>query len=384
MQNFNFYNPTKIVFGKDTISELTELINKKERIMLLYGGGSIKNNGVYDRVLNALSDHTILEFSGIEANPEYDTCMKAVDLAKKENVTFLLSVGGGSVLDATKFIACAIPFENDPWEIITTRAAHVEEALPFGDVLTLPATGSEMNPNAVISRNSTKEKFAFSSPYTYPRFSILDPETTYTLPHRQIINGIVDTYIHVIEQYLNDDLNTPLQDRQATAILSTLIEIAPQLLKSQPDYDSRATFMWAATNALNGLIACGVTQDWSTHLIGHELTALYGIDHAQSLAIILTEVWRADKVNKTNKLLQYAERVWNITDDDNDKVIEKTIESTEQFFNAIGMKTRLSDYKIDSKEAAQRIADRFRIRGTILGVHKNLTPDIIQNILEKC
>jgi len=384
MQNFNFYNPTKIVFGKDTISELTELIEKKEKILLLYGGGSIKNNGVYNQVMKTLQGHTIIEFGGIEANPEYDTCMKAVDLAKKENVTFLLSVGGGSVLDATKFISCAIPYENDPWDIITTRAAHVKNALPFGDVLTLPATGSEMNPNAVISRSSTNEKFAFSSPYTYPVFSILDPETTYTLPHRQIINGIVDTYIHVIEQYLNDDLNTPLQDRQATAILSTLIEIAPQLLNSKPDYDSRATFMWAATNALNGIIACGVTQDWSTHMIGHELTALYGIDHAQSLAIILSAIWRADKVNKTNKLLQYAERVWNITDDDDNIVIEKTIETTEQFFNTIGMKTRLSDYKINAKEAAQRIADRFRIRDVVLGVHKNLTPDIIQNILEKC
>lgn len=384
MQNFNFYNPTKIVFGKDTISELTELIEKKEKILLLYGGGSIKINGVYDRVKEALQGHVIVEFGGIEANPEYDTCMKAVDLAKRENVSFLLSVGGGSVLDATKFIACAIVYDGDAWEIVTTRAARVKEALSFGDVLTLPATGSEMNPNAVISRKSTKEKFAFSSPYTYPRFSILDPETTYTLPHRQIINGIVDTYIHVIEQYLNDDLNTPLQDRQATAILSTLVEIAPQLLDGKPDYDSRATFMWAATNALNGLIACGVTQDWSTHLIGHELTALYGIDHAQSLAIVLTAVWRADKVNKTNKLIQYAEQVWNITGENNDEIIEKVIEATVQFFNTIGMKTRLSDYKIDANEAAQRVADRFRMRGTILGVHNNLTPDIIQNMLEKC
>jgi len=384
MLNFNFYNPTKIVFGKDTISELTELIQKKEKIMLLYGGGSIKNNGVYDQVIEALNDHTIVEFGGIEVNTLYETCMDAVKLAKKEHVTFLLSVGGGSVLDATKFIACAIPYENDPWEIITTSGACVENALPFGDVLTLPATGSEMNPNAVISRASTKEKFAFSSPYAYPVFSILDPKTTYTLPRRQIINGIVDTYIHVIEQYLNDDLNTSLQDRQATAILSTLIEIAPKLLDSKPDYDSKATLMWAATSALNGLIACGVTQDWSTHMIGHELTALYGIDHAQSLAIVLPAIWETDKENKKEKLLQYAERVWTITGNDNDEIIEKAIESTVQFFNSIGMKTHLSDYTIDAKEAAQRVSDRFRIRGVVLGVHKNLTPDIIQTMLEKC
>ncbi len=384
MQNFTFYNPVKIVFGKDTISELSELIDEKDKILLLYGGGSIKQNGVYNQVMEALEGYSIVEFGGIEANPEYETCLKAVALAKKEQATFLLSVGGGSVLDATKFIACAVLYEGDPWEIVTTRAANVKGALPFGDVLTLPATGSEMNPNAVISREATKEKFAFSSPYTYPRFSVLDPETTYTLPPRQIINGIVDAYIHVIEQYLNDDLNTPLQDRQATAILSTLIEIAPELFQEPPDYDSRATFMWSATNALNGLIACGVTQDWSTHLIGHELTALYGIDHAQSLAIVLPAVWRADKGNKTDKLVQYADWVWNIRGDDYDEVIEKAIEATVQFFNSIGMKTRLSDYKIDAKEAAQRIGDRFRMRGTVLGVHKNLTPDVIQHMLEKC
>ena len=384
MQNFTFYNPVKIVFGKDTISELTDLIDKKEKILLLYGGGSIKRNGVYDQVMEALEGRSIVEFGGIEANPEYETCLKAVELAKKEGITFLLSVGGGSVLDATKFIACAVLYEGDPWEIVTTRAANVKAALPFGDVITLPATGSEMNPNAVISREATKEKFAFSSPYTYPLFSILDPETTYTLPPRQVINGIVDAYVHVVEQYLNDDLNTPLQDRQATAILSTLIEISPKLLEEKPEYDSRATFMWSATNALNGLIACGVTQDWSTHLIGHELTALYGIDHAQSLAVVLPAVWRADKENKAAKLIQYADRVWNITGSDQEEVIEKAIESTVQYFNSIGMKTRLSDYKINAKEAALRVADRFRMRGTVLGVHKNLTPDIIQNMLEKC
>lgn len=384
MQNFTFYNPVKIVFGKDTISELPELIDKKEKILLLYGGGSIKRNGVYDQVMEALEGYSVVEFGGIEPNPEYETCLKAVALAKKEQASFLLSVGGGSVLDATKFIACASVYEGDPWEIVTTRAAYVKRAMPFGDVLTLPATGSEMNPNAVISREATKEKFAFSSPYTYPLFSILDPETTYTLPPRQIINGIVDSYIHVIEQYLNDDLNTPLQDRQATAILSTLIEIAPELLQEKPDYDSRATFMWSATNALNGLIACGVEQDWTTHLIGHELTALYGIDHAQSLAIVLPAVWRADKENKANKIIQYADWVWNITGDDYDEIIEKAIEATVQFFNSLGMKTRLSDYKIDAKEAAQRVADRFRVRGTVLGTHKNLTPDIIQSMLEKC
>ncbi len=384
MQNFTFYNPVKIVFGKETISELTDLIDKKEKILLLYGGGSIKRNGVYDQVMEALEGRSIVEFGGIEANPEYETCLKAVKLAKKEGITFLLSVGGGSVLDATKFIACAVLYESDPWEIVTTRAANVKAALPFGDVITLPATGSEMNPNAVISREATKEKFAFSSPYTYPLFSILDPETTYTLPPRQVINGIVDAYVHVVEQYLNDDLNTPLQDRQATAILSTLIEISPKLLEEKPEYDSRATFMWSATNALNGLIACGVTQDWSTHLIGHELTALYGIDHAQSLAVVLPAVWRADKENKAAKLIQYADRVWNITGNDQEEVIEKAIESTVQYFNSIGMKTRLSDYKINAKEAALRVADRFRMRGTVLGVYKNLTPDIIQNMLEKC
>ena len=383
MLNFNFRNPTQVVFGKETIQELSNLIDIKEKVLIIYGGGSIKKNGVYDQVKDALKAHNVVEFGGIEVNPLYETCMKAAEFAKDENVSFLLSVGGGSVLDATKLIACAMIYDGAPWEIVTSHGETVSSAIPFGDVLTLPATGSEMNANAVISRAETKEKFAFSTPHVYPQFSILDPETTYSLPGKQLVNGIVDTYVHVIEQYLNDDVDSPLQDRQSTAILSTLIDIAPSILRDEPDYNSRANFMWAATNALNGWAACGVQQDWATHLIGHELTAIYGIDHAQSLAIVLPGLWNADRKNKESKLLQYAELVFGIAGENVDEIIDKAIVATVDFFHSLGMKTSFTDYGIDAKDAAQQVSERFRKRDAVIGVHENLTPDVIYEFLKE-
>lgn len=291
MNNFTYCNPVKIVFGKGTIAGLPELLPADGTVLLLYGGGSIKRNGVYDQVTRALHGKSWMEFGGIEPNPLHETCRQAITLARKERIGFLLAVGGGSVLDATKYIAAGCKYDGDPWDILS-KGAEVKSALPLGCVLTLPATGSEMNDAAVISRASTREKLCFISPKVMPQFSILDPETTFSLPRRQTVNGIVDAYVHVTEQYVASPCNAPLQDRQAEAVLLTLVEEAPKILVKPSDYDVRANLMWAATNALNGLIGCGVPQDWATHMIGHELTAFYGIDHAPSLAVVLPSLWR--------------------------------------------------------------------------------------------
>ena len=291
MLNFTYYNPVQSVFGRGSIAELPKVMPACEKVLLTYGGGSIKRNGVYEQVHAALKGRRLLEFGGIEPNPRYETCMKAVELARAEGVDFLLAVGGGSTIDGTKFIAAAVPYKaKDPWDMLTNWARVPANPLPLGCVLTLPATGSEMNGGAVVSRESTNEKLFFHSPHVFPRFSILDPETTYSLPARQTANGVVDAFVHTTEQYLTYPADAPLQDRQAEAILLTLVEEGPKALADPQNYAVRANLMWCATQALNGLIGCGVPQDWTTHMIGHELTALYGIDHAQSLAIVLPGV----------------------------------------------------------------------------------------------
>ncbi|MGW8258432.1 MAG: iron-containing alcohol dehydrogenase, partial [Thermoguttaceae bacterium] len=282
MLNFTFYNPVRIVFGKGMIKELPKLIPAEAKVLMVYGGGSIKQNGVYDQVLKAMTDRTMLEFGGIEPNPHYDTCLKAMELVRKESIDLLLAIGGGSVIDAVKFIAAgAVYTGNDPWEMMKDWKLVPQNVLPLGCVLTLPATGSEMNGGTVVSRVDTKEKLYFASEFTFPKFSILDPAATFSLPPRQTANGIVDAFVHVMEQYLTFDMNSPLQDRQAEAILLTLIEEGPKALANPKSYSARSNVMWCATNALNGLIGCGMPQDWSTHMIGHEFTALYGLDHAQ-------------------------------------------------------------------------------------------------------
>ncbi|MDO9529204.1 MAG: iron-containing alcohol dehydrogenase [Syntrophales bacterium] len=383
MLNFVYHNPVKVVFGRGTIAKLVNLVKMDQTIMMTYGGGSIRQNGVYDQVMDALKGHSVVEFSGIEPNPRYETCMEAVKKAKIEGVDFLLSVGGGSVLDATKFIAAAIRYEgNDPWDILGERAP-VTSAVPIGCVITLPATGSEMNSIAVISRESTREKLPFSSKHVYPQFSILDPETTYSLPERQITNGIVDTFVHVLEQYLTYDANTPLQDRQAEAILLTLIEEAPKVLEDPNNYDVRANLVWCATHGLNGLIACGVPQDWSTHMIGHELTALHGLDHGQSLAIVLPAVLQHQKQQKGPKLVQYAQRVWKIKGLGHDETIDAAITQTVEFFRSVGMPTRLSDYNITPSDC-MTVAERFEQRGVKLGEHRAIGKQEIEEILALC
>jgi len=386
MLNFTFYNPVKIVFGKGTIAQLGELIPAGKRILLAYGGGSIKSNGVYDQVRNALKGRDCIEFGGIEPNPLYETCMKAVEICRKEKIDFILAVGGGSVVDGCKFIAAAALYQGkDPWDILIPSAnpqeAEVKAALPLGVVLTLPATGSEMNTNSVISRKSIEAKRFFSSPLVYPQFSIMDPETTFTLPARQTINGIVDAFVHVAEQYITFDVNSPLQDRQAEAVLLTLIEEGPKVLANLNDYEARANIMWTATNALNGLIACGVPQDWATHMIGHELTAAYGIDHAQTLATVLPSLLRYHKAAKLDKIVKMGSRVFGINEADKNAAAEKAICAVEKFFHSIGMPTKLSAYNINSQDAAIKIYEKLKPLNQAFGEHADVTPEAVKEIL---
>lgn len=384
MLNFEYYCPTRIVFGKGTIARLSDLIDKSQKILMIYGGGSVKKNGVYDQVKQALSGYDLLEFAGIEPNPKYETCMKAVDLIKKENVGFLLAVGGGSVLDGTKFIAAATKYEGaDPYDILTKGAA-VKDALPLGDVITLPATGSEMNCNAVISRLSTNEKLAFADEKVYPRFSVIDPSVTFSLPEKQTVNGIVDTFVHTMELYCTYDVDTPLQDSWALGLLKTLVREAPKVLKNPNDYNARANIFWCATCGLNYWMSLGSVQDWATHGIGHELTAFYGIDHGQSLAVVLPRLLKNQKKVKQEKLAKLGREVFGVQSGDDSVAADQAIEKTEAFFNSIGMKTKLSDYGINAREAAEKIRARFAGRKTKLGEHEAIDANVSFDIVSAC
>jgi NADP-dependent alcohol dehydrogenase len=362
MNNFNFYNPVKILFGKGKIAELSKNIPADAKILMTYGGGSIHKNGVYEQVKAALKGFNLVEFGGIEPNPHYETLMKAVEVVKAEKIDFLLAVGGGSVLDGTKFIAAAALYEGGSAWDIAAKQLIVSKALPLGAVLTLAATGSEMNSGGVITREATLEKFAFGSPVLFPKFSVLDPQITFSLPQRQVANGIVDAFVHVIEQYLTYPVNSPVQDRFAEGILLTLIEEGPKASTAEtPDYETRANLMWAATMALNGLLSVGVKSDWATHMIGHELTALHGIDHAVTLAIVLPGVMRLMKDKRREKLLQYASRVWNITEGSDEQKIETAIQQTESFFRQVGISTLLNEHQV-GQDTIDQIVERFTQR----------------------
>lgn len=380
MLNFTYDNPTRIEFGRDTISKISELVPVDARILLVYGGGSIKRNGVYDQVKAALAGHpAVLEFGGVEANPDYATCMRAVELARSEKIDYLLSVGGGSVLDGVKFIAAAIPFEGEPWTILSEHA-EVLSAVPIGCVLTLPATGSEANGNSVISRRETSEKLYFGSRKVYPQFSILDPETTFTLSPIQTANGIGDAFVHCCEQYLTYPVNSPLQDRQAEAVMLTLIEEGSKVMTNPNDYEARANVMWCATCALNNTLGLGVIEDWATHMIGHELTAFFGLDHARTLTIVLPSLLRQQKEKKREKLLQFARRVWDARDVDEDVAIEAGIRKMEQYFQSLGLPVRLSQCDIEPSQAAPIVA-RFSEAGAAFGEHQDIDAAKVDAIL---
>jgi len=381
MYNFEYQNPVKIIFGKGEISKVGINIPEGSKILLTYGGGSIFKNGIYDQVMASIKGFEVVEFGGIEPNPHYETLMKAVEVVKAENITFLLSVGGGSVLDGTKFIAAAALFqEGDPWQILS-KHMPVEKALPIGAVITLPATGSEMNGNSVVTRIETTEKLSFASLHVMPLFSVLDPEVIFSLPQKQVANGIVDAFVHVIEQYLTFPVNSPIQDRFAESILVTLVEEGPKVLANRTDYEAAANFMWSATMALNGLIGVGVPQDWSTHMIGHELTAYHGIDHARTLAIVLPGVMNIKRILKKDKIIQLGERVWGIREGNSDERIDKTIQKTIDFFESLGLPTKLQDYGV-SADTIDTICTRFKNRGYKIGEKADMGPTEIRMVLE--
>lgn len=381
MNNFVFQNPTKLIFGKGTIAKIAKEIPADAKVMITYGGGSIFKNGVYDQVKEALKNHSTVEFGGIEPNPEYATLCKAVELGRAEGVNYLLAVGGGSVIDGTKFISTALNYAGDPWEFMLDPS-KITGATPLASVLTLPATGSEMNNGAVISRRERNEKFGFFNPNGYPTFSILDPQACFSLPKKQVANGIADSFAHILEQYLTFDNQAMVMDRWAEGLLQTLIELAPSLMERHDNYDHMANFMLTATMALNGFIAMGVAQDWATHMIGHELTALHGLDHGVTLSIVYPGVMDVMRTEKGDKLVQYAERVWGITEGSRDERIDQAIDRTEQFFRSLGIKTRLGEHNI-TESTITEIVTRFTNRGWNVGEKGIVTPQKVELILKR-
>ena len=383
MNNFKYRNPTKILFGKGQIENLATEIPKDSKVLMLYGGGSIKKNGIYEQVKNALSGFEVKEFGGIPANPEYSVLLQALKVIKNENITYLLAVGGGSVIDGTKFLSAAALYEGETqWELLTNKKPVID-GMPFATVLTLPATGSEMNSGSVITRAETQEKLGFGGPGMFPQFSILDPEVIKSIPQRQLANGIADAFTHVIEQYMTYSIGALLQDRIAESIMQTLVEVAPVIMKDPSDYQAASNFMWSCTMALNGLIQQGVPGDWAVHSMGHELTALYGIDHARTLAILAGNHYRYNFETKKEKLAQYAERVWNVTEGTLEEKAHAGINKTDEFFKSLGIDIKLSDYTSDYLETGSIVAKRFTERGWLgLGEHKSLTPIDVQKIIE--
>ncbi|MCM1029849.1 MAG: iron-containing alcohol dehydrogenase [Oscillibacter sp.] len=379
MNNFIFQNPTRLIFGKGMIAELNKAIPVDKKIMITFGGGSVKKNGVYEQIQKALQGREYIEFWGIEPNPAIETLRKAIALGKEHSIDFLLAVGGGSVLDGTKLISAGLKYDGDAWDLVKKGAYH--DTVPMGSVLTLPATGSEMNSGAVISCHETQEKYPFYS--NYPVFSILDPETTFTLPPHQVACGLADTFVHVMEQYLTTPGQSRLMDRWAEGILKTLIEIAPKIRENQHDYNLMADFMLSATMGLNGFIAMGVTQDWCTHMIGHELTALHGLTHGATLAIVFNGTLRTLRQQKKEKILQYGERVWGITGENEETRLDKTIEKTASFFQSLGLSTRLSEENIPDTTILE-IERRFNERHAAFGEAGNVNGAMARKILENC
>jgi NADP-dependent alcohol dehydrogenase len=385
MQNFEFYNPTNYIFGKDQIIKIAELIPKDSKVLLAFGSGSIFKNGIYDKVKSALMEFEVIEFGGIEPNPRFETLMKAVEIIRQKDINFILAVGGGSVIDGVKFISGAVKYEGNPLEILKNKVLFkdVSKVIPFGTVLTLPATGSEMNSGAVITIEATQEKLVLGGSALFPQFSVCDPEVIYSLPKRQLQNGVIDAFTHVMEQYLTYPHDAILQDKIAEGILQTLVEIGPEVIENPKDYKLASNFMWCCTMALNGLIQKGVPTDWATHMIGHELTALYEIDHARTLAIIAPNLYKVMFETKKEKLAQYGERVWDVSGDTIEAKAKQAIEKTIEFFHTMGMETRLSKYTIDFEKASDIIVNRFNERGWIaMGEKQNITPDKVKEIVE--
>ncbi len=379
MNNFEFSNPVKIVFGKGMIARLSALMPESAKVLLVYGGGSIKRNGVYAQVTEALKGFEVTEFSGIEPNPQYDTCMRAVALIREKKLDFILAAGGGSVIDAAKFMAAAVCFAGDPWEILT-KGGEIKSALPVGTVLTLAATGSEMNERTVISRAEMDRKLGFASPKIFPLFSILDPEVTYSLPPRQTANGVVDSFIHVTEQYLTYPVNAKVQDAFAEGLMRVIREEGLRVLDEPDNYDVRANLMWAATNALNVWIGLGVPQDWASHRIGYALTVQFGLDHAETLAVVMPGVMTYMLEQKKSKLAQMGAAIFGITEGTEEHRAYQTIDACEAFFRRMGIKTRLHEYGITEFDLDNLAAPVDEI-GWKLGEHQNIDSRVVREIL---
>lgn len=382
MDNFNYCNPTQIFFGKGQIAAIASAIPKDKKVLILYGGGSIKKNGVLAQVHAALAGYEVLEFGGIEANPHFETLMRAVDVVRAEGVDYLLAVGGGSVIDGSKLVASAACFEGaQVWDDLVIKRQLPSRSIPLGCVLTLPATGSESNYFSVISHAEKGLKRSFADPKTQPVFAVLDPQVTYSLPKHQLANGVVDAFMHALERYLTYPVSGAVQDRFAEGILQSLIEIGERVINASDDYDARATFMWAANQAHNGLLGLGMPQDWSTHMIGHELTAIYGLDHAVSLAVVCPHNLQVRRASKHAKLLQYAARVWGINQGSDDEIIDAAITKTAAFFESLGLKTKLADLNIGA-EAIEQVVAKLESQGFVaLGERQDVTPAVVRQIL---
>lgn len=385
MNNFEAFNPTRIVFGKEQYNRITELLDQQggvKTVLLAYGGGSVKSNGVYENVIKSLAGFKVIEFAGIEANPQFTTLMKAVEIVKSEKVDFILAVGGGSVIDGCKFISGASTYDGDPWDVLLRKEGCLfTKAVPFASVLTIPATGSEANSGAVISRAELDLKLTMGGPLFFPVFSICDPSVMSTLPTRQVANGVIDAFMHTLEQYITIPTDNLLQERQAEAILSTLIDTAPNVVADPGNYKWAANLMWCATHALNGNLRLGVPTDWCTHMIGHELTAYFGIDHARTLAIIAPRLYENQFENKVEKLAQYGERVWNLKGSQ-EEIAREAIVKTESFFQSLGVETKVSAYTQEHSELAKNIRKRFEERNWVaMGELGAITPSHVEQIV---
>lgn len=377
---FKLCIPTEIVFGSGQISALSELVQPGARVLLVYGGGSIKRNGVYEQVRAALATCEVSEFGGIEVNPLYETCLRAAALARTMQTQLILAVGGGSVVDAAKFIATIVPLQvDDPWDYLAKGGAP-SGTLPVGAVLTLPATGSESNPVSVISSRERHLKIPFANEAARPKFAILDPDTMKSLDKRQLQNGVVDAFTHVVEQYLTLPVNTPVQFGFSEVLMETLIEWGPRLVE-KGDATSREVVMWAANQALNGLIGAGVPQDWSTHMIGHAITALYDIDHARTLSMVMPSLMRFRSAAKKDMLLRYARRVWHIDTADENAAREEAIRRTEAFFRQMGCPVRLSDVAPIRIVPDDILEHLERAGQTALGESADIGPKEVKEIL---
>ncbi|WP_282172993.1 iron-containing alcohol dehydrogenase [Cytobacillus firmus] len=366
MQNFTFYNPTKLIFGKDQLSQLqTEIPQYGKKVLVVYGGGSIKRNGLYDKVMAELTEigAEVFELAGVEPNPRISTVRKGVEICKNEGVDFLLAVGGGSVIDCTKAIAAGAKYDGDAWDLVIKKA-FAAEALPFGTVLTLAATGSEMNAGSVITNWETNEKYGWGSPVTFPKFSILDPVNTFTVPRNQTVYGIVDMMSHVLEHYFHLEENTDFQDRMCESLLITIMEAAPKLLENLESYEHRATILYSGTMALNGILNMGYRGDWATHNIEHAVSAVYDIPHGGGLAILFPN-WMKHNLNvKPERFKQLAVRVFNVDTagkTDEEAALEG-IEKLREFWNSIGAPSRLADYDIDDSKI-ELMADKATVNG---------------------